>query len=111
MYARVSAKVRLAGVSRLAALRRHFVNLSGIGSMWLDGEQIQPALKYAVSVTQHRITTRATGHIRIEHHAARKLISRLGPNNDLVLVLEDGRRWPCTLKNSDGDLMGRGEIR
>ena len=58
-----------------------------------------------------RNTQRATGHIRTEPHEAGKLIGRLGPNSDLVLVLEDGRRWPCTLKNSDGDLLGRGEIR
>lgn len=28
------------------------------------------------------------------------VIARLGPNNDLVLVLEDDRRWPCSLANS-----------
>jgi len=87
------------------------VNLSRIGSLWLDGEEIQPALKYAVSVTQHGFMTRASGHIMIDPHEAGKLIPRLSPNSDLVLVLEDGRRWPCALKNNPGDLAGRGEIR
>jgi hypothetical protein len=38
-------------------------------------------------------------------------MERIDQKRDLVLVLEDGRRWPCTLKSTDDDLAGRGEIR
>ena len=62
------------------------MNLSGIGSLWLDGEQIQPALRYSVRITQHGIKTHAAGHISIDHHEGIELVSRLGPNSDLVLV-------------------------
>ncbi len=86
------------------------MKMKGTGSLWLDGEEILRSVKYAVAVTQSGIMQRATGRIEIEQHVAGKLIGRLGPNSDLVLVLEDGRRWPCTLANSDGDLLGRGEI-
>lgn len=87
------------------------MHMTGTGSLWLDGEEILPSTKYVVVVTQRGIMQRATGRIEIEQHVAGKLIAKLGPNSDLVLVLEDGRRWPCTLANSNGDLMGRGEIR
>jgi len=86
------------------------VNLSGIGSLWLDGEQLQPRLKYEVSVTQRGFMHKASGRIVIDPHEAGKLIARLGPNSDLVLLLDDGRRWPCTLRNNHGDLAGRGEL-
>ena len=85
-------------------------HFSGTGSLWLDGTEIQSRLKYRITVTQHGIMKRATGHIVVDERKAGKLIGQMGPNSDLVLVLEDGRRWPCTLKNSDGDLLGRGEI-
>ena len=83
---------------------------SGTGTLWLDGMQIQPRLKYRITVTRHGIVKRATGRIVIDERTAGILIRQVGPNSDLVLVFEDGRRWPCTLKNSDGDLLGRGEI-
>lgn len=86
------------------------MNLSGIGSLWLDGEQLQPCVKYAVSMTQRGFMHRASGRIVIDPHEAGKLIARLGPNSDLVLVLDDGRRWRCALSNNHGDLAGRGEL-
>jgi hypothetical protein len=87
------------------------VTLTGTGSLWLDAAQVQAAVRYNVTVTQHGFMYRASGRIVIEPHDAATLIGRLGPNSDLVLVLDDGRRWPCTLKDSNGVLLGRGEIR
>jgi hypothetical protein len=83
--------------------------LVGTGSLWLDRTQVQAALRYSVTVVQV-VMLRATGRIAIAPHDAGALVAGIGPNSDLVLVLEDGRRWPCTLKNSDGDLVGRGEV-
>jgi hypothetical protein len=62
-------------------------------------------LRYSVTVTKIGFMQRATGRNR--DRAARRpaLIGRLGPTSDLILVLEDGRRWRCTLKNSSGDLL------
>lgn len=87
------------------------MTLTGTGSLWLDGEQVQAALRYTVTVTQRGFMHRASGRIAIQRHDAAALLGRLGPNSDLVLVLEDERRWPCTLANTNGDLAGRGEIR
>jgi hypothetical protein len=87
------------------------MNLTGIGKLWLDGLEVSGPLRYAVRVEQRGFMTRASGHIMIERHDAARIIERIDPNSDLVLVLEDGRRWPCALKSTDGDLAGRGEIR
>ena len=86
------------------------MTLTGTGSLWLDGAQVQAAVRYTVTVTQEGFMKRARGRIRIERHDAAKLMEKLGPNSDLVLALDDGRHWPCTLANTDGDMMGRGEI-
>lgn len=87
------------------------MTLSGIGTLWLDGKAVTPPLRYTVRVEQRGLMTRASGHVLIEPHAAFQIIERQDPNSDLVLVLEDGRSWPCVLKSTDGDLAGRGEIR
>lgn len=87
------------------------MNLSGIGSLWLDGKKVKAAVRYAVRIEQRGIMTRASGHVIIEPNEAAILMERIDPNSDLFLVLEDGRRWPCTFKSTDGDLAGRGEIR
>lgn len=87
------------------------MTLTGTGSLWLDGAQVQAGVRYAVTVTQRGFMTSARGRITIEPWDAAKLMEKLGPNSDLVLMLEDGRRWPCRLANSDGELLGLGEIR
>lgn len=95
---------------RVGKKGKRTMNLSGIGSLWLDGEEIQPALRYTVTVTKRGLLDRVTGRIVIDQSDAGTLISRLGPNSDLVLVLEDGRRWLCSLKSDRGDLLARGEL-
>lgn len=86
------------------------MTLRGTGSLWLDGVKVQDALRYVVDVTQSGFMTRARGNIEIAPWDVGKIISTIGPNSDLVLALEDGRRWPCVLANTDGKLEGRGEI-
>lgn len=86
------------------------MTLTGIGTLWLDGKEVSGPLRYTVRIEQRGILTRASGHILIERHEAFRIIEKSDPNTDLVLALEDGRRWPCTLKSTDGDLAGRGEI-
>src|SRR2546425_2530129 len=68
------------------------MNLTGIGKLWLDGLEVSGPLRYAVRVEQRGFMTRASGHIMIERHDAARIIERIDPNSDLVLVLEDGRR-------------------
>jgi hypothetical protein len=84
--------------------------LTGNGFLWLDGARVSGPLRYTVRVEQRGIMMAARGHLIIEPHVAFAVIERQGPNSDLVLALEDGRRWPCTLQSTDGDLLGRGAI-
>ena len=56
------------------------MTLTGTGSLWLDGAQVQAALRYTVTVTQDGFMHRASGRIVIERHDAVALIGRLGPN-------------------------------
>jgi hypothetical protein len=85
-------------------------DVEGTGSLWLDGVKVQEALRYVVDVTQSGFMTRARGNVKIAPWDAGKIISVIGPNSDLVLALEDGRRCPCVLANTDGKLEGRGQI-
>ena len=82
---------------------------SGTGKLWLDGVAILESVKYRVEDQQAGSKRRITGRINIDKPTAADLMSKITAASDVVLELESGRRWRCTLKNESGELLGRGE--
>jgi hypothetical protein len=85
------------------------VTESGTGKLWLDGVAVLESVKYRVDDQQTGSKRRITGRIDIDGPTAADLMSKIAATSDLVLELENGRRWRCTLKNEGGELLGRGE--
>lgn len=83
---------------------------SGVGTLWLDGVVAQSGLRYHVHVEHAGFRSRVYGRVNIARHEASCILDKQGPNTDLVLQLEDGRRWPCCMKSTRGELLGRGPI-
>jgi len=81
---------------------------TGTGKLWLDGVAILESVKYRVDEQQDGPRRRITGRIDIDRPTAVDLTSKITAASDLVLELENGRRWRCTLKNESGELLGRG---
>jgi hypothetical protein len=86
------------------------VDLRGTGSFFFDGAQVLARVRYLVQVRQRGVMGQITGRIEVDPHGdgARLISLNIGPNSDFVLVLEDGRRWHCVLKNNSGDLLNGG---
>ena len=87
----------------------------GTGRLSLNGKTILAAVGYEISEEGPRpgsVMNRITGRLLIDDSTGRTLMMHnVGPNDDLVLYLEDGRHWHCNLNNSDGDLSNRNGIR
>jgi hypothetical protein len=83
----------------------------GVGNLWLNGTLIRSGLQYRVQFEQRGITGHISGSIDVDPCGdGAALIAMKGisePNSDLVLELQDGRRWHCTLKNNLGELGDR----
>ena len=83
----------------------------GVGNLFLNGSLIEADVHYAVNVDRSGHLARITGRLRIDPiMTGLKLMSidEMGrPNSDLVLVLEDGRKWHCVLVNNSGALLNR----
>ena len=86
-------------------------HLRGTGNLWLNGKLIRRGLRYDVRKEQHGVMGRITGRIHVDPLGdGMTLMTMEGngePNSDLVLELEDGRRWHCVLKNNQGELLNR----
>lgn len=85
--------------------------LRGIGNLWLNGTLIRNGVQYLVRFEQRGIMGHISGSIDIDPCGdgaaliSMKEISE--PNSDLVLELQDGRRWHCALKDNLGELVNR----
>jgi hypothetical protein len=85
------------------------VTETGTGKLWLDGVAILESVKYRVDDQRSESQRRITGRIDIDKPTAADLMSKITAASDVVLELENGRRWRCTLKAESGELVGRGE--
>lgn len=81
----------------------------GTGSLRLDGNLVLANVRYLVQSRQRGVM-RVSGRLDIDPilDGMRLMMLELGPNSDMVLQLEDGRRWHCALKNNSGDLVNTG---
>lgn len=88
-------------------------DLRGTGKLWLNQKLLQSGLRYVVHIETGGILRGVTGRIDVNPLGdGMSLMVTEGiaePNSDLVLELEDGRRWHCVLKNNSGDLLNSGK--
>jgi hypothetical protein len=85
--------------------------LRGTGNLLLDGTVVLANVKYVVR-SQHRgLMRNVSGRIEVDPlgDGMRLMMLGIGPNSEMVLLLEDGRRWRCALKNNSGDLLNAGQ--
>ena len=84
--------------------------LSGRGTLWNGALPVLKDVPYSIT-----ITTRDSGMHRIDGSIEADLLTLMAivmmePPAQLVLQLQDGRRWECYLTSSDGRLVNRGQL-
>lgn len=85
--------------------------LSGHGTLWNGSDAVMREVPYSVT-----ITTRDSGMRHIDgsidgDFATLTALVMKEPLPELVLQLQDGRRWECYLTDNQGRLVNRGELK
>lgn len=85
--------------------------LSGSGTLWNGADAVLQNVPYSVTVTVRDSGTRhIDGSIDGDFATLTTLIMQ-EPPPELILQLQDGRRWECYLTNNQGRLVNRGELK
>ena len=84
--------------------------LSGRGTLWNGPVAVLNNVPYSITITiRDSGMRRIDGSIDGDFSILTTLIMK-EPPPELVLQLQDGRRWECYLTNNQGRLVNRGEL-
>ena len=85
--------------------------LSGLGTLWNGAVTVLNNVPYSFTITTRDSGMRhIDGSIDGDFMTLTTLIMA-EPPPELILQLQDGRRWECYLTNNQGRLVNRGELK
>ena len=92
----------------------------GIGNVWHNGQLLAEDVRYTLSHSHEQLAAGTFGTPAAAERGLGRIVGQLHgtlpfsvidvTGQPIELELEDGRRWHCLMKSSDGDLLNCGGI-